>query len=223
MDRYQDEDNQSRSKETAEQVEKENPGSSLDHSSREGVSDAELVAAVCAGDESAFELLFERHRRRVGAIAGRFFQQPEQIEEMVQECFTKAYFALDDFANYKEDSFAAWLARIAFNSCYDELRRRGRSKEHTISDITDSEAQTIRSLHTGVVQGSLESVVVNRDLANKLLGRLRADDRLVLVLLDVEGLSVPEIARLMNWSSPKVKVRVFRARADLRRLLRKFL
>lgn len=223
MDRYQDEDNQLRSKETAEQVEIEDPRSSADHDLPQGVSDAELVAAVCAGDESAFELLFERHRRRVGAIAGRFFQQPEQIEEMVQECFTKAYFALDDFAHYKEDSFAAWLARIAFNSCYDELRKRGRSKERTISDITDAEAQTIRSLNVGVVQGSLESVVVNRDLANKLLSRLSADDRLVLVLLDVEGLSVPEIARLMNWSSPKVKVRVFRARADLRRLLRKFL
>lgn len=223
MDRYQDQDNQSSSKETAKQVEIANPSSSPGHVPREGVSDAELAAAACAGDESAFELLFERHRRRVGAIAGRFFQQPEQIEEMVQECFTKAYFALDDVAHYREDSFAAWLARIAFNCCYDELRRQGRSKERTISDITDVEAQTLRSLHAGVAQGSLESIVINRDLANKLLSLLSAEDRLILVLLDVEGLSVAEIARLMNWSSPKVKVRVFRARTDLRRLLRKFL
>lgn len=149
MDRYQHQDNQSSSKETAEQVEIANPSSSPGHVPREGVSDAELAAAACAGDESAFELLFERHRRRVGAIAGRFFQQPEQIEEMVQECFTKAYFALDDVAHYREDSFAAWLARIAFNCCYDELRRQGRSKERTISDITDVEAQTLRSLHAG--------------------------------------------------------------------------
>jgi len=76
---------------------------------------------------------------------------------------------------------------------------------------------------TPVAQGSLESIVINRDLANKLLSLLSAEDRLVLVLLDVEGLSVAEIARLMNWSSPKVKVRVFRARTDLRRLLKKFL
>src|SRR5678816_1897186 len=65
-------------------------------------SDADLVDAVLAGDESAFELLFERHRRRVGVIAGRFFQQPEQIEEILQESFTKAYFALKDFSNYKD-------------------------------------------------------------------------------------------------------------------------
>lgn len=186
-------------------------------------SDAELVAAVSAGDESAFELLFERHRRRVGAIAGRFFQQHEQIEEIVQECFAKAYFALGEFSHYREDSFQSWLARIAFNSCYDELRRRSRSRDSTASNLTQSETESLRSIHAGLGADSLETVAVNRDLANKLLGLLSAEDRLLLVLLDVEGLSVAEIARLMNWSSPKVKIRVFRARRDLRRLLKKYL
>lgn len=181
--------------------------------------DANLVAAVCDGDESAFELLFERYRRRVGAIAGRFFQQPEQIEEIVQESFTKAYFGLNDFAHYKDDSFAAWLARIAFNSCYDELRRQSRSREPALSEITEAETQTIRALNSGTDE---ESIAINRDLAHKLLRLLSAEDRLVLVLLEVEGHSVAEIARLMNWSSPKVKIRAFRARADLRRLLKKF-
>jgi RNA polymerase sigma-70 factor (ECF subfamily) len=186
-------------------------------------SDADLVDAVLAGDESAFELLFERHRRRVGVIAGRFFQQPEQIEEIVQESFTKAYFALKDFSNYKDDSFTSWLARIAFNSCYDELRRRGRGRESSISDITSTDREALRALRVGVAADSLESVAVNRDLANKLLSFLTAEDRLVLVLLDVEGLSVAEIGQLMNWSSPKVKIRVFRARTDLRRVLKKLL
>src|SRR6185503_12877871 len=186
-------------------------------------SDADLVDAVLAGDESAFELLFERHRRRVGIIAGRFFQQPEQIAEILQESFTKAYFALKDFSNYKDDSFSSWLARIAFNSCYDELRRRSRGRESSISDITSTDREALRSLRVGVAGDSLESVAVNRDLANKLLSFLSAEDRLVLILLDVEGLSVAEIGQLMNWSSPKVKIRAFRARTDLRRLLRKFL
>jgi RNA polymerase sigma-70 factor (ECF subfamily) len=186
-------------------------------------SDADLVDTVLAGDESAFELLFERHRRRVGLIAGRFFQQPEQIEEILQESFTKAYFALKDFSSYKDDSFTSWLARIAFNSCYDELRRRSRGRESSISDITSTDREALRSLRAGVAGDSLESVAVNRDLANKLLSFLSAEDRLVLVLLDVEGLSVAEIGQLMNWSSPKVKIRVFRARTDLRRVLKKFL
>ena len=186
-------------------------------------SDADLVDAVLAGDQSAFELIFERHRRRVGVIAGRFFQQPEQIEEIVQESFTKAYFALKDFSSYKVDSFTSWLARIAFNSCYDELRRRSRGRESSISDITSTDREALRSLRVGVAADSLESAAVNRDLANKLLSLLSAEDRLVLILLDVEGLSVAEIGQLMNWSSPKVKIRVFRARTDLRRVLKKLL
>ncbi|HEV7843777.1 MAG TPA: sigma factor, partial [Pyrinomonadaceae bacterium] len=85
---------------------------------REGVepSDVELVARVRGGDESAFEELFNRHRRRVALIASRFFRQREQIEEIIQESFTKAYFALGDFSNQQEASFAAWVARIAYNS-----------------------------------------------------------------------------------------------------------
>ena len=183
-------------------------------------NDSDLVAAVVRGEAAAFELLFERHRQRVAAIGGRFFQQPEQVEEIVQESFTKAYFGLPSFSQHKADSFAHWLARIAFNSCYDELRRQTRSRERTISDFTDSERHELRALTSGP---GIESTTINRDLANKLLRLLSAEDRLVLVLLDVEGLSVAEIAHLMNWSSPKVKIRAFRARTDLRRVLRKFL
>lgn len=185
--------------------------------------DAELVAAICRGDETAFEILFEQHRRRVAAIAGRFFQQPEQIEEIVQECFARAYFAMNDFSPNEKGSLEAWLARIAFNSCYDELRRRGRRRESATFEVTESESQNVRALYAGSTQTSIESVAVDRDLANKLLARLSAEDRLVLILLDVEGLSIAEIAKLMNWSSPKVKIRVFRARTHLRRLLKKFL
>src|SRR5687768_16193772 len=158
-------------------------------------SDADLVAAVVQGDIDAFESLFHRHRKRVGAIAGRFFQQPAQIEEIVQESFIKAYFGLPHFAQYKVDSFAAWLARIAFNSCYDELRRQSRKHERSASEFNDREQQELRALTAAAP--TLESNAINRDLANKLLGMLSAEDRLVLVLLDVEGLSVAEIARLM--------------------------
>ena len=185
-------------------------------------SDADLVANVAKGDTASFESLFERHRNRVAAIAGRFFQHPPQVEEIVQETFIKAYFGLSNFTQIKVDSFAHWLARIAFNNCYDELRRQSRSQERTLSDFDEAERRKLREL-VGGVGAKPETTAINRDLAHKLLRRLSADDRLVLVLLDVEGLSVAEIANLMDWSSPKVKVRAFRARADLRRLLKKFL
>lgn len=186
-------------------------------------SDADLVAEVVKGDATSFEQLFVRHRQRVAQIAGRFFQHSPQIEEIVQETFIKAYFGLANFSQYKVDSFAHWLARLAFNSCYDELRRQSRSQERMLTDFDEAERQQLQALTSGVGAKSLESNAINRDLAHKLLRQLRAEDRLVLVLLDVEGLSVAEIAQLMGWSSPKVKIRAFRARTDLRRLLKKFL
>lgn len=187
-------------------------------------SDTELLARVREGDEEAFEELFNRHRRRVALIASRFFRQHEQIEEIVQESFTKAYFALGDFANAQEASFAAWLARIAFNSCYDELRRIKRRPESSIGNISEEESEWIKEqLRAEGAGDDVEAATIARDLAGKLLARLDPEDRLVLVMLDVEGLSVSEIAKINNWSGSKVKVRAHRARTLLRRLLERFL
>jgi RNA polymerase sigma-70 factor (ECF subfamily) len=187
-------------------------------------SDVELVAQVRDGDESAFEELFNRHRRRVALIAGRFFRQPEQIEEVVQESFTKAYFALGDFANEQEASFASWLARIAFNCCYDELRRIKRRPESSMSNVSEEEASRLKEqLRADGAGDDIESATIARDLAGKLLARLSPEDRMVLVMLDVEGMSVAEIAESTRWSISKIKVRAHRARGRLRRVLKKFL
>lgn len=186
--------------------------------------DVELVARASAGDEEAFEDLFNRHRRRVALIASRFFRQREQIEEIVQESFTKAYFALSDFTNTQEASFAAWLARIAFNTCYDELRRIKRRPESALGDISEEENAWLKEqMQASGAEADVESATIARDLAGKLLSRLSAEDRLVLVMLDAEGLSVSEIAKLTKWSTSKVKVRAHRARASLRRVLGRFL
>lgn len=187
-------------------------------------SDAELVAEVNAGREEAFEELFNRHRRRVALIAGRFFRQREQIEEIVQESFTKAYFALPDFTNAQQASFAAWLARIAFNTCYDELRRMKRRPESTLSNISEDENAWLKEhIRAEGAEADVERTAIARDLASKLLSRLSPEDRLVLVMLDAEGMSVAEIAKVTKWSSAKVKVRAHRARASLRRVLKRFL
>ncbi|HEX7314411.1 MAG TPA: sigma-70 family RNA polymerase sigma factor [Pyrinomonadaceae bacterium] len=185
-------------------------------------ADAELAARARSGDEAAFEELFRRHRRRVALIASRFFRQREQVEEVVQESFTKAFFALGEFANGRDASFAAWLARIAFNVSYDELRRQKRRPEGALDELTEDESATLAArLRDGGADA--EGRAVSRDLAAKLLARLSPEDRLVLVLLDVEGLSVAEIAALLKWTGSKVKVRAHRARAHLRRVLERFL
>jgi RNA polymerase sigma-70 factor (ECF subfamily) len=185
-------------------------------------TDDALVAAAGSGDEMAFEQLFERHRRQVARIAGRFFPQREQIEEIIQDSFTKAYFALSSYHGTHEASFRAWLTQIAVNTCYDQLRRARRRPEHAVEEFNDHEAHEfagqLRSAGSDV-----EGALVSRDLAIKLLARLSAEDRLVLTLLDVEGFSVAEIAEMTNWSVSKVKVRAHRARAHLRRVMQRFL
>ena len=187
-------------------------------------SDGELVAQVRAGDETAFEELFNRHRRRVSLIASRFFRQRQQVEEIVQESFMKAYFALSSFNNAQEASFASWLARIAFNTCYDELRRNKRRPESDASALSDEEVAEVRKQISSREAGKeIETAVVERDLAEKLLARLSSEDRLTLVMLDAEEMTVAEIAKHLGWSESKVKVRAHRARAALRRVLRKLL
>jgi RNA polymerase sigma-70 factor (ECF subfamily) len=191
-----------------------------------GPSDAELVSGARAGREDAedaFEELFRRHRRRVALIASRFFRRREQIEEVVQESFAKAFFALGEFSNRQAESFGAWLARIAFNVCYDELRRLKRRPESSLSELDEDEAAWLRERARAAPDArSVETEAVSRELAAKLLARLAPEDRLVLVMLDVEGLSTAEIAEAMGWSVAKVKVRAHRARGRLRRVLQRF-
>jgi len=186
-------------------------------------TDGGLVARVLGGEEEAFEQLFVRHRRRVALIAGRFFRRPEQIEEVLQEAFAKAYFALSDFAARPGGDFAAWLARIAFNVCYDELRRAARRPESPLEDLSAEETAALGRRVRAAQDGDAEGAAVSRDLAEKLLRRLSPEDRLVLVMLEVEELGVAEIAGAMGWSLSKVKVRAHRARAALRRALERFL
>jgi len=185
-------------------------------------TDDVLVAAAVAGDEGAFEQLFERHRRQVARIGGRFFAQREQIEEIIQDSFTKAYFALKTYHGTHPASFKAWLTQIAVNCCYDQLRRMRRRPEQGFGDVEESEAQEFAAQLRSPPK-DVETDLVSRDLAGKLLSRLSADDRLVLTLLDVEGFSVAEIAEVTNWSISKVKVRAHRARAHLRRVMQRYL
>jgi len=184
-------------------------------------TDDVLVSQAAAGDEGAFEHLFERHRRQVARIAGRFFAQREQIEEIIQDSFTKAYFALNTYHGTHAASFKAWLAQITVNCCYDHLRRARRRPEQGFSEIDEAEAnQFAARLHNA--PRDVETKLISRDLAGKLLSRLSAEDRLVLILLDMEGFSVAEIAEMTSWSISKVKVRAHRARAHLRRVLRRY-
>jgi RNA polymerase sigma-70 factor (ECF subfamily) len=187
------------------------------------LSDEELALLAQSGDEAAFEQIFIRHRLRVARIAGRFFNRAEKVEEVAQDVFAKAWFALDDYSRERGPSFAAWLSRIAINSCYDQLRRARRRPENSFSSISQDEALFLNSHLRDEKAADAETDVISRDLAEKLLARLGADDRLILTLLDGQEMSVAEIAETLGWGVSKVKVRAHRARAALRRVIGEFI
>ena len=182
-------------------------------------NDNELARAACGGNEAAFAELFARHRRMVTGLVRRYFQRHDEIEELVQISFSEAWFALGAFRGRDQRSFIAWLAQITVNSCYDELRRRRRSREEVFSQINETGA--VPQLEHSTSENRLEHNVIARDLADKLLMALEPADRLVFVLLKANQLSVAEIARLVGWSEAKVKMRVLRSRSIMQRRSRR--
>lgn len=183
-------------------------------------TDDALVKAILAGDETAFALLFERYRRLVAHLVSRFFYRREEIEEIVQQSFTKIYFSLKGFRGGQEAAFAAWLSKTTVNTCYDELRRRKRRPENRFADLNDEETEILERVARSEAE-SAENSLIKRDLAEKLLSKLEASDRLALTLFYGEDLSVEEIAGLVGWSPSNVKTRLFRARNYLRNAFNK--
>jgi RNA polymerase sigma-70 factor (ECF subfamily) len=185
-------------------------------------TDKQLAELVLAGEESAFEQIFDRYKRLAAVVAGRYFKRPEQIEEIVQISFTKVYFELENFRGKHDFSLAGWLVRITTNVCLDALRNQKRKPENLVCELSDEEAQ---SLFADERQNgkTAENLLVERDLARKLLANLPAEDRAILQMLYEEDLSVSEVSEATGWSNSKIKVRAYRARCALRKILRKFL
>ena len=181
-------------------------------------SDRQLVEMVLSGDEAAFEDIFERHKRLAANVAARYFRQPEQVEEAVQIAFSKMYFELKNFRGTHELSLAGWLSKITANACLDILRSQKRRPEDLACELPDLESLGLAS--SGL---SGEELHIDRDLAGKLLARLGAEDRVLLQMLYVDELSVAEAAKSFGWSVSKTKVRAWRARNALRKIVNKLL
>ena len=185
----------------------------------------ELIRQTLKGDHDAFELLVRRFSPRVFNIIGSFFRRRDMIEDIAQEVFTKAFFSLASFTLGR--SFEAWVAKIAVNACYDQLRAmRRRSENQTPQYAAEQEddwlelqmLQAARDRHA-----SAERQREAADTAERLLTKLDPEDRVVLVLMDRDGYSVSEISEMTGWGQSKVKVRAFRARRVLRAAMKRLL
>ena len=168
-------------------------------------ADERLIQSTLAGDDEAFAELVRRHKRKVFGIAARFARNDHELDDICQEIFVKAYQKLKSFRG--EAPFEHWVSRIAVHACYDFLRKTRRERENVPLDAIEI--------------GTADNVSA-RDAAEILqwaMARLSADERLVLTLLELEEKSVRDTAELTGWSESNVKVRAFRARQTLKKIL----
>jgi RNA polymerase sigma-70 factor, ECF subfamily len=180
-------------------------------------TDAELIAAVLDGDSASFEPLIVKYQPRVFATARRYARRESEVEDIVQEVFIKAFQKLGSFRG--DAPFEHWLMRLAVRTCYDFLRGHQRNRETAFSELTEPEADWLDRF---VVQPDEagESADAARQLVDRILTRLSPAARMVITLLEIEGRPVKEIAQMTGWSVPLVKVRAFRARAEMRKILK---
>lgn len=179
-------------------------------------TDAELIAAVLAGDAASFEPLVKKYLPRVFATARRYARRESEVEDIVQETWTKAFQKLRTFRG--DAPFEHWLMRLAVHTCYDFLRDHQRNRETSFTEMSDSESDWLESYATQSDDADERSAAAQQ-LVKRLLEMLSPPARLIITLLEIEERSVKEIAQLTGWSVPLVKVRAFRARAEMKKCL----
>jgi RNA polymerase sigma-70 factor (ECF subfamily) len=181
-------------------------------------TEAELISAVLQGDPASFEPLIQKYSARVFATARRYARRESEVEDIVQEVWLKAYQKLRGFRG--EAPFEHWLMRLAVRTCYDFLRGHQRNRETTFSELSEPETDWLERF-AGQPETTPENSDAARQLVNRVMEQLSPAARLVITLLEIEERSVKEIASLTGWSVPLVKVRAFRARAEMRKILAK--
>jgi RNA polymerase sigma-70 factor (ECF subfamily) len=179
-------------------------------------AEAELIAAVLQGDAASFEPLIQKYSPRVFSTARRYARRESEIEDIVQEVWLKAFHKLKSFRG--EAPFEHWLMRLAVRTCYDFLRGHQRNRESSFSEISEPEDDWLDRF---VVDPSsaVEDAAAAKLLVDRVLEKLSPQARLVITLLEIEDRSVKEIAGITGWSVPLVKVRAFRARAEMRKIV----
>jgi len=181
-------------------------------------ADGRDVESALGGDGDAFARIVARHQWPIAGYLRRFTADPTILEELVQETFVQAYLSIGRWR--REGSLRSWLLAIATRTGYRYWRSRDRDRRRhdRLRDATRPEDSASNpGLVADVPPGPLESERDDRLL--DLLDELSARDRLVLVLVHVDGRSVKETARLTGWSAAMVKVQAHRARRRLRQLL----
>lgn len=173
--------------------------------------DRELVRRAQAEDKEAFEELVRRHKHRVFAVAGGILRKPEDVEDIAQQVFVKAYFSLKRFD--QRAAFSTWLYKITVNECWDLFRKKKVRPLVYESDLSEEQARQMEgSERKDADVPDISERLAARERVEQLLEGLDERDRLMLMLKEVEGFSIEEIAKVLGLNANTVKVRLFRAR-----------
>ncbi len=179
-----------------------------------------LIASAQRGNLSAFNELVLAYQDQVYNLAYRIMSDPASAADAAQEAFISAYQHIDGFRGEYPSSFKSWLMRIASNACYDELRRR---KRHPITSFEDFEVDE-EANPALVSEGEEPEEYTEREEMSRVIQAgiqtLPPDQRVTLVLADVQGFSYDEIAEATDAPLGTVKSRLARARGKLRDYLR---
>ncbi len=186
-------------------------------------TDFELVQRAKAGELDAFEALASRHERRIYSLAMRMLRQEQDAEDVTQQALLSALESLHGFRG--EASFSTWLLRIASHAALKVIRKRNGLEMISLEAATEESEEFEHVPHPEYIadwRESPEQLVEKREiqrLLDEALARLEEKHRLVFLLRDVEGLSTRETAEALGLSEGNTKVRLLRARLQLRELL----
>jgi RNA polymerase sigma-70 factor, ECF subfamily len=172
-------------------------------------TDAHLISAALTGDDGAFAQLVTRYKRRVFSVAVRFARDHDELDDICQEVFIKVYDNLRKFRH--EAPFEHWITKITVRTCHDALRRR----RHDSQRVSDKQAVEIRDYAVEARNDARDA----REVLTWAMAQLKADERVIITLMELEEKTVKETAVLTGWSEENVKVRAHRARQALKRIL----
>jgi RNA polymerase sigma-70 factor (ECF subfamily) len=179
-------------------------------------SDTEIITAIRGGDSGRFEELMRRYQPRLFATARRYARRESEVEDIVQAILVRVFQNLDSWRG--DAPFEHWIMRIAVRVCYDALRAHQRNREQPMAELSEEESSWLEN-HASSPEDRSDDTNAARSLVARAFEELAPASRLILTLLELEDRSVREISDLTGWSIPLVKVRAFRARAEMRRIL----
>ena len=172
-----------------------------------------LVRRAQTGDEAAFREIVEHYQSKVFSIIHGIVRQRNDVEDIAQQVFTKVYFSIGNF-DFRS-SLITWIYKITVNECFDYLRKKKVRKLVYESDLSEDEARRVENTEPSVRQVPADVNLARRDYIFKLLTKVSDEERNLLMLKEVEGHSVEELAEMTGMNENTIKVKLFRARQKL--------